>query len=82
MRAVFYCKSVFRVAIGAFFCFCIGFNSHLAMHGVVVQLGWAAGHIAAIFELYPQPITSELLWRVPYDNQSRAAGPVGIGHTP
>jgi hypothetical protein len=22
------------------------------------------------------------MWRVTYDNQSRAAGPVGIGHTP
>jgi hypothetical protein len=34
------------------------------------------------FALYLQPRTSELMWRVPYDNQSRAAGPVGIGHTP
>jgi hypothetical protein len=35
-----------------------------------------------LFALYPRPRTSELMWRVPYDNQSRAAGPVGIGHTP
>ncbi len=35
-----------------------------------------------LYALYPQPRTSGLLWRVPYDNQSRAAGPVGIGHTP
>jgi hypothetical protein len=53
------------------------------MHLSAVYLGRAAGHIAAaIFALYPQPRTSELMWRVPYDNQSRAAGPVGIGHTP
>jgi hypothetical protein len=41
-----------------------------------------ASIIATIIALYPQPATSELLWRVPYDNQSRAAGPVGIGYPP
>jgi hypothetical protein len=38
--------------------------------------------VAANFALYPQPRTSGLMWRVPYDNQSRAAGPVGIGYPP
>jgi hypothetical protein len=36
----------------------------------------------AIFAFYPQLFTSGLMWRVPYDNQSRAAGPVGIGYPP
>ena len=56
------------------------------MHWFVVYLGRAAGSIAekisANMRAVPQPRTSDLLWRVPYDNQSRAAGPVGIGHTP
>jgi hypothetical protein len=53
---------------------------------LVVKARWAAfvlsSVVAAAFAFYPQPRTSGLLWRVPYDNQSRAAGPVGIGHTP
>jgi hypothetical protein len=53
---------------------------------MVVKARWAEFVISfgrvAIFAFYPQPRASELMWRAPYDNQSRAAGPVGIGRTP